>query len=245
MNQDNILMEKDLRAAHPHSQKLDEIGNAWTELLRHHLLSAPGKTALDAGCGTGFLAILLAWEGWQVTALDHSPNILEQAREHARIHDVENQITFLQQDAAHSELPGESFDVIVSRYATSQFREPFVAYQEFQRLLKPGGIFLNFDANWFSPLWSEQKGQEFLADGEKLRQTLGDYQDFYTDRTAMYHLSQYFLAFRERPQWDERVCRQVGFREVTTEFLPGDRIWNSLMSQRFRTIPTFLVRAVK
>ena len=171
--------------------------------------------------------------------------MLEQAREHAALHGVADSVTFLRQDTAHSDLPNESFDVIVSRYASSQFREPFVAYQEWQRLLKPGGILLNFDANWFSPLWDEKKGQEFLADEEKVREVLGDFQDFYHDRVAMYHLSQYFLAFRERPEWDLRVCSQLGFSEVASELLPGDRIWNSVMSRRFRSIPTFLITAVK
>ena len=243
MNQANNQTEFNLHATHPHTQKLDEIGSAWSDILSRYLLSAPGKVALDAGCGTGFLAILLAWQGYQVTALDHSAAVLEHAREHAAYHRVD--IDFLQQDTAHTDLPGESFDVIVSRYACSQFQEPFVAYQEWHRLLKPGGILLNFDANWFSPLWNEQNGKEFLADEQKIREVMGDFQDFYHDRLAMYHLSQYFLAFRERPEWDERVCSQLGFREIGSEYLPGDRIWNSVMSQRFRTVPTFVIKAVK
>ena len=245
MNPENNMTENHPHDPYKHTHRTDEITAAWTRILREHLANAPGLAVLDAGCGAGFLSILLAWEGWEVTALDHSASILEKAREHAAYHDAAHKIRFLQQDTAHTDLPGDTFDVIVSRYASSQFREPFVAYQEWQRLLKPGGILLNFDANWFSPLWNEHNRREFLSDEQKLRELLGEYRDFYNDRTAMYHLSQYFLAFRERPEWDLRVCSQVGFREASAEFLPGDQIWNSVMSQRFRSIPTFLIKAVK
>lgn len=42
------------------------------------------RTALDAGCGTGFHSLLLARLGVQVTALDLSPNMLAIAEAHAK-----------------------------------------------------------------------------------------------------------------------------------------------------------------
>ena len=46
---------------------------------RYHL-----KSALDAGCGTGFHSVLLAQLGIRVTAVDISENMLIQARNHAK-----------------------------------------------------------------------------------------------------------------------------------------------------------------
>ena len=46
-------------------QELSETGPAWEALLAELLAEAPGGKVMDAGCGTGFLALLLARCGWQ------------------------------------------------------------------------------------------------------------------------------------------------------------------------------------
>lgn len=43
-----------------------------------------------------------------------------------------------------------SFDVIVTRNLTWNLEEPQKAYQEWCRVLKKGGILLNFDAGWYT-----------------------------------------------------------------------------------------------
>jgi 2-polyprenyl-3-methyl-5-hydroxy-6-metoxy-1,4-benzoquinol methylase len=45
----------------------------------------PGESVLDVGCGTGVVAITAARAGAHVTALDLTPELLEQARENGRI----------------------------------------------------------------------------------------------------------------------------------------------------------------
>jgi ubiquinone/menaquinone biosynthesis C-methylase UbiE len=50
---------------------------------RYHL-----KSALDAGCGTGFHSVLLAQLGLQVTAVDISENMLIQVRTHAKKYNI-------------------------------------------------------------------------------------------------------------------------------------------------------------
>jgi 2-polyprenyl-3-methyl-5-hydroxy-6-metoxy-1,4-benzoquinol methylase len=46
---------------------------------------APGESVLDVGTGTGVVAITAARKGAQVTGLDLTPALLEQARENSRI----------------------------------------------------------------------------------------------------------------------------------------------------------------
>ena len=46
-------------------------------------LPAPGRRALDVGCGTGRDAIHLVKKGWQVTAVDLEERALEKARQRA------------------------------------------------------------------------------------------------------------------------------------------------------------------
>ena len=67
------------------------------------------KRALDAGCGSGFHAIVLAQLGVDVTALDLSPEMIHLTGENARLHQVEVR-TFL---GGFRDIPsewGETFD---------------------------------------------------------------------------------------------------------------------------------------
>ena len=48
-------------------------------LLRERGL-APGASILDAGCGTGSLALMLAHEGYRVTGVDFSPEMIARAK---------------------------------------------------------------------------------------------------------------------------------------------------------------------
>ena len=52
---------------------------AWAELLRRVIPARRCRVA-DLGCGTGTLAVLLAEEGHDVTGVDVSPKMIEQAR---------------------------------------------------------------------------------------------------------------------------------------------------------------------
>lgn len=78
-----------------------------------------------------------------------------------------------------------SFDVVVSRNLTWNLQEPAVAYKEWCRVLKKGGLLLNFDANWYGYLFDEKKRQAYEED-RKNTQELG-VEDHYvgTDIDAM------------------------------------------------------------
>src|SRR5262249_14381937 len=56
---------------------------AWSAFLAQHLPSARPANILDAGCGTGFLALLLAEAGHSVVGLDLSEQMLAVARKRA------------------------------------------------------------------------------------------------------------------------------------------------------------------
>jgi SAM-dependent methyltransferase len=53
------------------------LGNLLPELRRHGL---SGRRLLDVGCGTGKSFLLMLEQGWEVTACDISPSMLELAR---------------------------------------------------------------------------------------------------------------------------------------------------------------------
>lgn len=72
------------------------------------------KRVLDAGCGAGPWAILAAQKGAWVDAIDIQANMINQARENAQKHHVENDIRFEIGDVRDLPYPDNSFDVALS-----------------------------------------------------------------------------------------------------------------------------------
>ncbi len=93
--------------------------------LQH--LPANGK-ALDIGCGSGAIALSLAFErpDADVTAVDLSCDALDVARHNAEKYSLHNRVKFLQSDL-FSSLPGEKFDLITANL-------PYVTEEEFPQL---------------------------------------------------------------------------------------------------------------
>ena len=99
-----------------------------------------GQQVLDVGTGTGVVAITAARLGAQVSALDLTPELLEQAREDAAIAG-QHQINWMEGDAEKLPFLDNSFDVVVSQFG-HMFAPRFeVVVREIHRVLKPGGLF--------------------------------------------------------------------------------------------------------
>jgi len=97
-----------------------------------------GETVLDVGTGTGVVAITAARSGARVTALDLTPELLEQARENARIAQRED-IVWTEGDAEQLPYPDPSFDVVLSQFGHMFAPRPDVTMAQMRRVLKPNG----------------------------------------------------------------------------------------------------------
>ena len=117
---------------------------------------------LDIGTGPGFFAILLSEMGFCVTAVDLTPAMLDEARRNAGR--LAEKIRFLEMNAEQLDFPDDSFDVIVSRNLTWNLPHPEKAYAEWSRVLRPGGLLLNFDANWYSYLFDSESLSAYKTD---------------------------------------------------------------------------------
>ena len=228
-----------------HWQELSETGPAWEALLTELLAEAPGRKVMDAGCGTGFLALLLARCGWQVTAVDSSAEMIQQGRLAASEMGLAERIVFQVSDAQAGAQTDCTFDAIVSRHASWLFPEPAAAYREWTRLLRPGGILLNMDANWLLPLWKTDISAQFWKDEAELICRYGEFQDCYHDKDLMQAFQQLPLAFQSRPAWDEHICRELGLLRVEGRLLKPEIYWNPFLAIRYRTVPTFVICAQK
>ena len=98
----------------------------------------PGHRVLDVACGTGVVAVTAARLGAQVTGLDLTPELLETARENARIAAVS--VDWHKGDVEQLPFEAESFDVIISQYGHMFAPRPDVAVSEMLRVLRPGGV---------------------------------------------------------------------------------------------------------
>ncbi|WP_437733900.1 class I SAM-dependent methyltransferase [Sorangium sp. So ce1335] len=155
--------------------------------------SSPGRRALEVGCGTGHWLKLLHDHGFEVTGLDASPAMLEQAR--ARLPAA----ALLLGTAERLPLPDAQLDCVLCVNALHHFPDPPAFMAEAFRVLRARGLLLNIGLDphrgidrWFvydhfdetlaldrarfasaSTLkrWLEQAG--FIADETRLAMRLG------------------------------------------------------------------------
>ncbi len=101
-------------------------------------VAKPGDRVLEIGCGTGAVTLRLLARGARVTAIDQSPDMIEQAKSRAGTADV----AFLEQTAAEIDaLPEASFDAIVLSLCLSDMSASERAWVlgGCPRILAPGG----------------------------------------------------------------------------------------------------------
>ena len=96
-----------------------------------------GQRVLDVACGTGVVAVTAARLGARVTGLDLTPELLERARENARIAGV--QIEWHQGDVEQLPFGDGTYDMVLSQFGHIFAPRPDVAIAEMLRVLKPGG----------------------------------------------------------------------------------------------------------
>ena len=106
-----------------------------------HLL--PGSRGLDAGCGIGLQALLLAeavGPAGHVTGLDLSPQLLVHAREIAEKAGLSERISFQQGDVHRLPFDDDTFDWVWSANCVGYNpAEPLPMLRQLTRVVKPGG----------------------------------------------------------------------------------------------------------
>jgi ubiquinone/menaquinone biosynthesis C-methylase UbiE len=119
---------------------------AWDRIFDLVLAGRGVLHALDAGCGTGFLAFELAARGHHVIGVDFAPAMLAEARRKA----VERgaSIRFEEADAEQLPFMAGSFDLAISRHLLWTLQHPEAAIDEWIRVLRPGGRLVVVDGQF-------------------------------------------------------------------------------------------------
>jgi SAM-dependent methyltransferase len=101
------------------------------------LLGEPSGAVLDAGCGTGRVAIELTRRGYQVVGIDVAPAMLDAARAKAP------NLEWVHGDLASADLPASHFELVVAAGNVMIFLElgtVAAVVSNLVRTLVPGGL---------------------------------------------------------------------------------------------------------
>lgn len=222
----------DLRHDEIESNKADR----WFNEINKYIPKNEKLRILDIGCGTGFFEIILGRKGHSVVGIDLTEEMVQGANSMIASYGLDERRVFaLQMDAERLDFSDNSFDMVVTRNVTWTLPHPIEAYAEWQRVLKPGGILLNFDAEYaknahkylYSP---ENRAHEGIADELK------------EECHELYHMLT--ISTLGRPKWDTDVLKMLGYREIETDLDYGDRIY--IEKDRFYMLDKmFSIKAVK
>ena len=214
----------------------NEMGQRWLREIQRFLPEGGSLDILDVGTGTGFFAILLAEKGHRVEGIDLTPAMLEEARWLAKQRNLD--ITFREMDAQNLDYPNDSFDVVISRNLTWTLPDPESAYAEWFRVLKPGGVLLNFDAAYAAHVRSHSvQNRKVAPDSPYGHVGMTDALQQENDAiTLSMDIGQ------ARPEWDGKVLTRIGFQSFQADTQVGKRLLGEL---DLTTAPMFGIFARK
>ncbi|MEX0743464.1 MAG: methyltransferase domain-containing protein, partial [Actinomycetota bacterium] len=116
---DEDALTYDATKSHAVSDPLERA--AWRQALVE-ALPEPGAKVLDVGAGTGALSLLAAELGFEVTALDLSPEMLARAERKAADRAVGDRMHFVVGSA--TEPPAGRFDAVMERHVLWTIPDP-------------------------------------------------------------------------------------------------------------------------
>jgi SAM-dependent methyltransferase len=224
------------RSAEHHPRRPHEQA-AWSSTLRR-LLPDPPARVLDAGAGTGFLSLLLAAQGYQVTAMDLSPGMLEVLREKAARLGLEIETTVT--DAVSP--PDGPFDAVVERHLLWTLPDPGAALTAWRQAVPTGRLVL-IEGTWGQATGIPAVQAEARRLVGRIRGAESGHHGHYTDRvvSALPHANGIspaeMVTLVQASPWGQ--ARLERLRDVEWATLEG----RSLLDQLLGTNPRWAVTA--
>lgn len=195
---------------------------------------AGDEHVLDVACGTGHTALALSrlLPVGQVTAVDFSSGMLEQARKKAEAFKVRN-VEFLERDMTSLGFPENAFDAAVCAFGIFFVEDMDAQLAHIVSVVKPGGRIMisNFQESYFHPL-KDLMGKRLSAYGvqmppqtwKRIAHEEGCRQLFAKTGLADIRVESknvgYYLSSPEE-WWD--VVWNAGFRRMVTQLSAQDQ----------------------
>ncbi|MBO7701220.1 MAG: methyltransferase domain-containing protein [Eubacteriaceae bacterium] len=197
----------------------DDISSRWINEIEKYLEPEKTLDILDVGTGTGYFAILLSRKGHRVTGIDLTPAMLEEAREASEVNGVDP--VFMLMDAQKTDFEDCAFDAVVSRNLTWTLPDPEKAYREWFRVLRPGGVLINFDADYATNVRNQNLDKSFT-------QISGTYGHIGMTPELVRENAEITLSMPagtfSRPEWDLKIFEESGFSAWGADTQAGRRI---------------------
>ena len=190
---------------------------------------------LDVGCGVGFFTVLLGKEGYNVTGIDLTEYMIEKAGMMIAYNGpYRGTVTAMTMDAENLLFEDGFFDVVVTRNLTWTLPDPIKAYNEWARVLKKGGVLLNFDAEYAkgAHLFDAKENPAHKCVSEDLKDKCHD----------IYHMLT--ISSLERPKWDIRLLDELGFSKTSADLNFYRRIFEQ-KDEFYIPDRMFMISAVK
>jgi ubiquinone/menaquinone biosynthesis C-methylase UbiE len=175
-------------------------------------------TVLDVACGAGILACAFAKIANNVTGVDLTPAMLQQAKLVAREYGLTN-VTWKVGNAERLPFQDDTFSIVVSRYAFHHFQRPKIVLSEMMRVCCPGGKILIVDTiPQPAKIAAYNHFEKLLDPSHHSALTLKQFQALFDDaglenvRTELYGLKmelEYQLARSFPNSGDEEKIRQL------------------------------------
>ena len=203
-------------------------GAAWRNIFKKNLPVGKRLKILDVGTGAGFFAIILSTLGHKVIGIDLSTKMLGEAEKNLR--ELKLIAEFRKMNAQSLEFADETFDAVVTRNLTWTLPDVKLAYREWHRVLKFGGVLMNFDSDY---------GEKNFS-GEFYTQTkVSDAQLNECDAIK----NSLSISKRRRPMWDAGFLEGINFsvrlEEDISQAVHKDKRCD------YDSVPLFAIYAVK
>jgi SAM-dependent methyltransferase len=202
---------------------------AWSEIISANLPHRNNLKVLDVGTGAGFFAVLLSKLGHEVTGVDMSAKMLEEAKKNIAAFDC--RADFVRMNAQELKFAAESFDVVISRNLTWTLPDAMQAYKEWCRVLKVGGVLMNFDSDYGDKNFTNAKTcakagveDEMLVECTEIKNSLR-------------------ISTHNRPRWDIELLEKLGLK-VTCDSDIAPFVHKS-KNLDYDIVPLFGIYAVK
>ena len=172
----------------------------WMEYFSSIRPQLNGNKVLELGTASGYFAHILTLAGYEVTAIDLSPNMIEEAKRVAQ--QLNQKVEYHVMNAQELDFADNQFDLIFTRIMTWGIPDLRKCYSESFRVLKPGGLFLNFDGDFGEYQFSQEGHEKYPADIMEQANTIK---------------AQLDISKHRRPAKDMEVLKEVGFEHVSAD----------------------------
>ena len=213
----------------------------------HYVTLPEGGIGLDVGCGSGALTIACAKRNPQgkMVGIDrwgkeYASFSLPLCEKNAAAEGVKN-ASFRRGNAVKLDFPDESFDAVTSNYVyhniTGKDKQQLLL--ETLRVLKKGGILLNFDADYASNVRNQNTSASHISDTEVYGHC-GVTPELEQENASI-TLSMP-MSRKQRPYWDQEFLENIGFSRSGYDLSVGQNI---LKEHDLKDAPMFLVWGVR